>query len=322
MKRKKDESYLGKAVSFSQYTKWLNCPHQWKLEYIDGIRQFDQSIDTIFGTAIHETIQEWLPKHFEDEKKARRMDIAPVFKDKLVEAFKETTVVLENGKKEYLASPQTLQEYYDNGCEILSHVQKYAKEFFPTKGYVLIGCEVELDIQLKDGLKFIAFLDIVIHDTKLDKYIIVDLKTSNHGWYPYQKKDPKKIHQLLLYKRFYAQKFHVPEENIIPRFIILKKQIKENPMFVIRRLSNFEPAHGTTSMKKMNESWSGFINECFDDAGNYKTTEHKATPSESACKYCSFKDNETLCPLSFYVQKLKKKSKNKEMVAESKIDEA
>ncbi len=44
-------------ISYSQYTMWANCPQAWKLKYIDGHKFDDTSINTIFGTAIHEVVQ-------------------------------------------------------------------------------------------------------------------------------------------------------------------------------------------------------------------------------------------------------------------------
>ena len=51
-------------VSFSQYAMWSGCPQQYKLSYIDELAQSGGSIHTIFGTAMHETLQEYLDKCF------------------------------------------------------------------------------------------------------------------------------------------------------------------------------------------------------------------------------------------------------------------
>ena len=46
-----------KRVSYSQYNQWVTCPHKWKLNYIDELRQFTDSIHTMFGTSMHEVLQ-------------------------------------------------------------------------------------------------------------------------------------------------------------------------------------------------------------------------------------------------------------------------
>ena len=47
-------------ISYSQYSIWANCPLAWKLRYVDDVKFDDSSINTVFGTAMHEVIQEWL----------------------------------------------------------------------------------------------------------------------------------------------------------------------------------------------------------------------------------------------------------------------
>lgn len=309
-----EEKLEGKAVSYSQYKMFATCPRQWKLTYADGNWLQGDSIDTIFGHAMHEVIQGWLPIHFDDEKKAKRIDLTGILKEKLILNFKKS-IVEKDGTKTFVCDKQTLQEYYEDGCAILGHLQKYGKDFFPTKGYRLVGCEVPLHMLVRPGLRFKAYLDIVIHDIKLNQYHIIDLKTSRLGWYPGQKKDPKRTNQILLYKKFYSQQYNVPVENIFPKFIILKRKIKENSDFIIRRLSNFEPSHGTVSLNKATAAWEKFLNECFDANGNFKTNV-KPTPSESNCKYCPFNTREDLCPDSYVLNKKKRIQRNRELIQE------
>ena len=49
-----------KTVSYSQFSRYKNCPKSWKLAYIDKETSFDPSIFLIFGTAFHETMQTYL----------------------------------------------------------------------------------------------------------------------------------------------------------------------------------------------------------------------------------------------------------------------
>jgi hypothetical protein len=302
VQKEEEKDPEGTSVSFSQYSTWLNCPHQWKLNYVDKKYQFDQSIHTVFGTAIHNTIQWWLPEHFADPKKAKKWDVDPIFKEYLIEEFKNAEVEDSEGNKFFVCDMDTLQEFYEDGCAILDHVLKYGKDFFPTKDFRLVGCEVKLLIPIKKNIYFKAYLDIVIHDTKLNEYHIIDLKTSTRGWYEFQKKDPKKLHQILLYKKFFAERFNVELDQIHPRFIILKRKITENSEFIIRRLSKFEPSHGKVSMKRMMDSWESFLTECFDENGKYQIDKIKPNSSKQSCKYCPYNDNKDLCSYSYYLK--------------------
>jgi hypothetical protein len=54
-----------RRVSYSQYSMYQKCPKQWELAYIKGLRTFSQSIHTLFGTAFHETLQNYLLRNFQ-----------------------------------------------------------------------------------------------------------------------------------------------------------------------------------------------------------------------------------------------------------------
>ena len=49
-----------KNISYSQMSIFRGCPHRWKLQYKDKIKRFTSSIHTVFGTAMHETLQMYL----------------------------------------------------------------------------------------------------------------------------------------------------------------------------------------------------------------------------------------------------------------------
>ena len=39
-----------KKVSFSQYSGWFKCPHSWYLNYLKGLREYESSLNTCFGS--------------------------------------------------------------------------------------------------------------------------------------------------------------------------------------------------------------------------------------------------------------------------------
>ena len=49
-----------KSISYSQMSMYLQCPKKWALQYRDGYKTFAPSINMTFGTAIHETVQNYL----------------------------------------------------------------------------------------------------------------------------------------------------------------------------------------------------------------------------------------------------------------------
>ena len=56
---------MGK-ISYSQFSKWVQCPYTWKIEYVDKIRTFQGNIHTLFGTSMHEVLQTYLTVMYND----------------------------------------------------------------------------------------------------------------------------------------------------------------------------------------------------------------------------------------------------------------
>ena len=52
-------------VSYSQFSQWDKCPYTWKLNYVDKAETFKGNIYTLFGSAIHETLQAYLVCYYE-----------------------------------------------------------------------------------------------------------------------------------------------------------------------------------------------------------------------------------------------------------------
>jgi hypothetical protein len=288
---------MSNKISYSQYSMWANCPKSWQLKYVDGHRLDDSSIHTIFGTACHESIQEWLDVLYnQSETMAKTMYLHDGFKEKLLNLFKENTTIAENGEKVFLADKKTLMEFYEHGCLILTYLQENYKKIFPTINTKLHSIEYPLNMEVRSGVQYIGYIDVVTYNEATKKYVLYDLKTSRSGWTQSQKNDPLKVGQLLLYKRFFSQQLGIDEKDISVEFIILKRTIMENSQYHIPRISKFEPSNGAPSVNKSWNSFQQFINTCFDENGQY-ITEQLATPSKDACRWCKFRDKKELCAL-------------------------
>ena len=67
---------------------YANCPHQWKLNYMDGNRTFDPSIHLVFGTAMHETLQEWLDILYnKSPKEASEIDLGKMLYECMITEY-------------------------------------------------------------------------------------------------------------------------------------------------------------------------------------------------------------------------------------------
>ena len=58
-----------KNISYTQLSAWMECPHRWKQMYVDKIKQ-PPSIYLSFGTAMHETLQEYMELMYNHNQQA------------------------------------------------------------------------------------------------------------------------------------------------------------------------------------------------------------------------------------------------------------
>lgn len=282
-------------VSFSQYSMWSSCPQQYKLAYIDDLSIDSANINLIFGTSMHTVIQKFLDVMYNATKSAAmKMDLERMLKDELVANFNKEKEKLEEGI--FPCTKEELEEFYGDGRKILLYFRNKLPKYFSKKGWKLEAIEMPLNAEIKPGVHFIGFIDIVLKDTTDNSILIIDLKTSTRGWGKYQKSDPVKNSQVLLYKKFYSEKYSVNEDKIAVEFHILKRKIDENAEYPAPRISRHVPAHGKPSV---NKAWGGFmefVNTVFDGEGNYRTDIEYPAKKGKPCDWCEFKER-NLCPV-------------------------
>lgn len=280
-------------VSYSQYSMWTSCPQQFKLNYIDKLGESSANIHTIFGSAMHEVIQHFLGVMYGVTKKqAMELDLEMMLKDKLVEHFTQEKEKLTEGTP---CSREELEEFFGDGRQILQYFKKKLDTLYTKSGFELVAIEMPLNAQIKEGVHFIGFIDIVLKDVSSGDIIIVDLKTSTSGWNKYQKADKVKTSQMLLYKKFYSEKYDIPLDKIKVEYQILKRKLIENSEYNIPRISKFIPPHGKPSV---NLAWKGFmefVDSVYDDGGLIRTNDFP-TNKGKACNWCEFKTRK-LCPI-------------------------
>ena len=276
-------------ISYSQLSMFSDCPHRWKLNYIDKLSVSEPSIHLLFGTAMHEVLQSYLEiMYYDTVKNANKLNLEQRLHDKMIERFKID-------KEEYGKEPCTkeqLIEFFQDGCDILDFFKKKRGEYFSKKGYELIGVEVPVETDLQNNLKWVGYLDIVIKDTITDTIKIYDIKTSTKGWNKWMKSDENKTQQLLLYKQFYSKQYNHPIDKIEVEYFIVKRKLYENVDWPQKRVQKFSPASGTVSMNKVAKKLSNFIDNGFNKDGSHTTNKLIPTPSKKSCRFCEFNQTE------------------------------
>lgn len=280
-------------VSYSQFGMYSSCQQQFKLNYIDKLGISNANIHLIFGSSMHEVIQHFLDVMYNVTKKqALQLNLEQMLQDKLVEHFKK-----EKEKMGELdpCTKEELQEFYEDGVKILEYFRIKLDSLYAKSGWRLVAIEQRLNAEIKPGVHFIGFIDILLEDLTTNEYVIIDLKTSTRGWNKYQKADKTKISQMLLYKKFYSDKYGIPLDKIKVEYQILKRKLYEGADFPIPRISKFVPANGKPSVNKAWNDFKGFVDSVYGENGEVIQTEFP-TNKGKPCDWCEFKTRK-LCPI-------------------------
>ena len=289
-----------KGISYSQLSMYLSCPKKWALQYRDGHKIPSFSINMTFGTAMHETVQNYLSVMYnESGAKADTINLEEYFEDRFRENYANG---YKQNKSIHFSSSEEMREFYDDGLAILEFIKKKRSEYFSIKDWWLIGVEVPIVIapnKTHNNVLFNGFIDLVLYHEPTNEFFIYDIKTSTRGWGDKEKKDEIKQFQVIFYKHFFSEQFGVPEDSINVEFFIIKRKIWEESEFPQKRIQQFAPAAGKIKMKKAKIALDQFIEEAFNLDGSYKTTDHQAQPSKSGCKYCPYLNKNELCDKAF-----------------------
>lgn len=280
-----------KTVSYSQYSVWAKCPHQWYLTYVENKQPYQASIHTVFGTAFHETMQSYLETMYNvSGAAADRMDLEELFQSNFSQVYAKEYKKMGS----HFTSPQEMGEFYEDAIAILKWIKKNRNVLFSIRKMKLLGIEIPILMNISNNMFLKGFIDFVLYDETLDKIYIYDIKTSTRGWGDSDKKDDSKIAQVLLYKEYFSKQFGVDIEKIEVEYFIVKRKIWEQADFPIPRVQTFKPASGKIKRKQATDNFNNFIKDCFED-GKQQIKQYTKNVGESSCKWCPYRDKPELC---------------------------
>lgn len=280
-----------KAVSYSQYSVFRDCPFRWELTYKDGLFPFTSNINSVFGTALHETLQEYLTLLYtKSVKSSEEFNFNEYLSDRLVETYQKE--VEENGGAHFIPKEE-MKEYYADGIEILEYLRRKRKVLFDYRNVELISIELAGYIPVLDGndnIVFNYYLDIVMYDRVTKKYIIIDVKTSKNGWKQggYEMKSQLKMDQVLLYKHYFSKHYKINPDDVEVKFLIVKRKVFQFEGFQTPRHKVHIPAQGDSRVKLAVAGLENFVKTCFNEDGSFQDKKHPKTPSKSACRFCPY----------------------------------
>ena len=281
-----------KNVSASQILMYDECPHKWKLSKIDKLQIYTPSVHTVFGTAMHEVIQDWLHVMYnQSAKAANEVDLREALKLKMREVYEKE----RKKTKEVFTTAEELNSFFLDGVQILDYLKKKRSQYFSMKNTFLAGIETDIVQEIRPNVYFKGYIDLVFYNKLADTYTIIDIKTSTRGWSDYEKKNDAKIAQILLYKEFFAKQFNVDIDQINVEYFILRRKINEDADFVARRVQEWRPASGKVKRGKAVKLLNEFVDNAFKDGDYNLEGDFAPTPSKSACMFCPYKEEKSLC---------------------------
>jgi|TARA_B100001094_G_scaffold8500_2_gene7653 hypothetical protein len=274
---------MGK-ISYSQFSKWDKCPYTWKLDYVDKISTFKGNIYTLFGTAVHETIQAYLVCYYEKTiKEADALPLIDILQYRMEENYK---ISKEQHGDDFEVSLDEMKEFFNDGCKIIDEFLKRKSSYFPKKNTELVGIEVSLDYDMPNDMKFKGYMDVVLHNKVTGRTRIIDIKTATMGWNKYMKADKNKTNQLLLYKKFFSKQMEISTDKIDVEYLILKRRLYENFDYPQKRIQQFSPASGTPSVNRVMKRLQEFIEECYDEDGKIISHDYEKCAKHLKCRLC------------------------------------
>ena len=280
-----------KNISYTQFSLWSECPHKWKLQYIDKIKQ-PPNIYFSFGTAMHETLQEYMELMYnKGQQHADQFDAHADFTERFMNEYKADTEKL--GKQ--VTTQKILIEFMNDGLNIIDFFLRHRQEHFQKHGWKLLGIEMPILVAPHEdypNVKMMGKLDLVMFDETMHRVVIWDIKTSTRGWMKHDKENKAKTSQMVIYKKYFAEQYNVPVENIDVRYFIVKRKIPANPRYPIMksRIQKFEPSSGKTTQNKLGKDIKSFIEDVFIDGSHMYDTDNidkiLAETDKCSSKWC------------------------------------
>lgn len=265
-------------ISYSAWKDWVFCPHKYKLTRVDKVKLFQGNEFSVFGTAVHDTIEQKLLL----EKK--RSDLGSLKDDSeeldcdryFLKRFDEE---LEKLKPAVQIDEQLVADMKQQAAGLVELVIPQLKAVIGE--YTVFAAEEEIRCAIDGNLNFdfYGFIDSVFK-TPDGKYHIIDWKTCSWGWDIEKKTEKETTYQLTYYKHFFCQKFKIDPSLVETYFGLLKRTAKKD------RVEIFRVSSGT---KKVSNALK-ILDTCVKNVEKGKFIKNKLS-----CTKCEF--NKTVyCP--------------------------
>jgi len=271
-------------VSYSEFSTWEGCPLKYKRDVIDQRSTFKGNIYTIFGTLVHEYIQDMLcdkrpwigfAKNFkEDFEKVcfKNMEIINKYSPKLVEEFAKDGILILDAIRTRRKNSWKNWKFISAEHKLLLNIpEPYECNVVDSRKTI----EDKVNIRYNKVPKFKGFIDLVMENDDGD-IVLIDLKTSTRAWDKYKKSDPIIKAQLKFYKYFYHLEKNIPLNKIKTEYIVLVRKGKN-------KIQKVEHSFGIRALTNEMTKLKGFFNSV------YINKIYMPSYNRNACKWCDYK---------------------------------
>ena len=158
-------------ISWSQVQTYTQCPYKWKLNYIDNLRTFTDSIFTVYGKALHDTLQTYLTKMYSVSiKEADEIDLPNMLVDRLKWHYSEG---VKNANGVHFSTQEQLTEFCIQGAKALDWFKRRRADYFSKKDWELLGVEVPIETMYKN-VDVLGYIDVLMRNTNTGKMEIYE----------------------------------------------------------------------------------------------------------------------------------------------------
>ncbi len=116
-----------KSISHSQFTAYNECNLKWKLRYIDKLSLSGGNIHTLFGSAMHTVLQEYLTTMYNKSiVEAEKLKLDVMLKEQMIKEFN----IIRARWKMIPCEQKDMVEFYQDGVDIIDFFKKKRNEYF------------------------------------------------------------------------------------------------------------------------------------------------------------------------------------------------
>ena len=258
-------------LSYSGLTTWQDCPHKFKMKYVEKVKLNSDSIYNHYGKIMHSILEDY----FEVGKTQKKF---------IAEALEKWKIDYEAKWQDDFIDPKFhLKEkdkdiFYKQGIvTIKTKLPKLQKAIEKKFGkFAIVKKEQELTTPLYNCVNMMSKIDLIIHILKTDTYAVIDYKAVK-DMSKWKRPPDVKFHQANIYEENVAQnkKELEPKENLTSHFLIIPRVNPKEPMtFIDNNLPMVKTSNWVNNMVFGIEHEIFFTNRksCF--LCEYKNTEH------------------------------------------------